>query len=291
MPGYVRGMTSADLARIAAALERLAPPPPAMADPLAHPAYLWTGGALVAARGFRPVPLPLLTGIDDQKQAVRANLARLAAGAAAHDMLLWGAKGMGKSALAKSAVADVQAAGGALALVEVAGDRLAATGDRAGLAALFALLEGVPRAFMLFIDDLGFAADSPAPRLLRALLDGGAEARPANVRLCVTTNRRHIVPRDLGAEAAAANPRDAADDQLALADRFGLSLGFHALDQDGYLAIVAAYCAANDLDFAADDALAFAIRRGARSGRVARHYVTELLGRAGRPEQAGFTDA
>ncbi|QHL90537.1 DUF815 domain-containing protein [Sphingomonas changnyeongensis] len=283
-------MTSAELARIAAALERLAPPPPAMADPLAHPAYLWTGATLVAARAFQPVPIDLLTGIDDQKQAVRTNLERLAAGAAAHDMLLWGARGMGKSALAKSAVAAVQAAGGALALVEVAGSEVARDGALAGLAALFAQLDGVPRSFLLFIDDLGFAADSPAPRRLRALLDGGAEARPANVRLCVTSNRRHIVPRDLAEEAAAANPRDAADDRLALADRFGLSLGFHALDQDGYLAIIAAYCAAHGLAFAADDALAFALQRGQRSGRVARHYVTDLLGRVGRPEQAGFAD-
>jgi predicted AAA+ superfamily ATPase len=266
-----------ELARIAAALERLTPPPPPSADPLTAPAYVWRGRALVAARHFAPVPLDLLTGIDAQKAAFLANVRRLAGGAAAHDVLLWGAKGTGKSALAKSAVAAVQAEGSDVALVDIAADRLDT------LPALFALLDPVPRAFLLFIDDLGFEAGGPETRMLRALLEGGAEARPANARLCVTSNRRHIVARDIAEQESAINARDVVDDRLALADRFGLSLGFHAIDQATYLAIVARYCATHDLAFDPADALAWAVQRGARSGRVAWSYVTELAGRAGRP--------
>jgi predicted AAA+ superfamily ATPase len=265
------------LARIAAALDRLAPPPPAPADPLAHPAYIWRGHALAAARHFAPLPLDLLAGIDAQKAAAVANVRRLAAGHAAHDVLLWGARGTGKSALVKSAIGAVQAEGGPVALVEIAGDALAT------LPALFALLEGRPRAYILFIDDLGFEEPgAAAPRLLRSMLEGGAEARPANTRLFVTANRRHIVARDIAEQDSAINPRDVIDDRLALSDRFGLSLGFHVVDQDGYLAMVAGYAARHDLPFDPADAIGWATQRGSRSGRVAWHYVVELAGRHGR---------
>ena len=259
------------LDRIAAALERLAPPPPPIADPLAYPAYLWRGGALTPARAWSPQPIGTLVGIDRQRDALLDDLRRLAAGHAAHDVLLWGARGSGKSALVKAAVAAVQAGGGALALVEVA--------DWADLPALFTLLAPVRRAFALFIDDLGF--DGPAEaRALRSLLEGGAEPRPANCRLLVTANRRHLLPREAVADAS--NPRDALDDQLALADRFGLSLGFHAADQDAYLAIVASYARAHALPFDPADALRWAAARGARSGRVAWQYLVDLAGREGR---------
>ena len=265
-----------ELARIAQALERLSPPPPAPADPRAHPAYLWRGEGLIAARHFAPLPLDLLTGIDAQKTALLENARRLARGAAAHDVLLWGAKGTGKSALVKSAVAQVRSEGLDLALVDVAADRLAT------LPRLFDLVVGAARAFILFIDDIGFEAGGPETRALRSLLEGGAEARPANARLHVTSNRRHIVARDLAEQESAINPRDVVDDRLALADRFGLSLGFHALDQDTFLAIVGRYTEAHGLAFDPADALLWATGRGARSGRVAWHYVTELAGRAGR---------
>lgn len=263
------------LRRIADALDRLAPPAPMPADPLAHPAYLWRGDVVQAARHFAPVPLALLTGIDAQKAAVRDNLARLAAGHAAHDALLWGARGTGKSALVKSAVADVQASGGALALIEVP------AGAIATLPRLFDVIDGVARGFALFIDDLGFDAASEG-RALRSMLEGGAEARPANARFLVTANRRHLLPRDIAEQESAINPRDVIDDQLALADRFGLSLGFHVLDQDGYLAIVSGYADQMGLAFDAQDAILWATQRGARSGRVAWHYIVELAGRAGK---------
>lgn len=261
------------LDRIAAALERLSPPAAPPADLDAHPAYRWQDGALVAARGFAALPLDRLLGVERQKAALLANVRRLAAGHAAQDVLLWGARGTGKSALVKSAVAAVQAEGGDLALVSVV--------DLARLPALFALLAPVPRAFALFVDDLGVDAPGEA-RALRSSLDGGAEPRPANVRLFVTANRRHLQPRDIAEQSSAVNPRDAADDHLALADRFGLSLGFHVVDQDGYLAIVRGYAEAHGLPFDEADALGWAATRGSRSGRVAWQYVVDLAGREGR---------
>ena len=262
------------LERIAAALERLSPPPPPAADPLRHAAYAWRSGVL-AASGLAAQPLDALVGIDRQKASLVDNLRRLAAGHAAHDVLLWGARGTGKSALVKAGVAAVQGGGGNLALVEVA--------QTEALPAVFAALGCIARAFAVFVDDLGFDSAGEA-RALRSMLEGGAEARPANVRLFVTSNRRHLLPRDIEEQSSAINPRDSIDDQLALADRFGLSLGFHALDQDGYLAIVGGYAGRLGLVFDAQDAVQWATRRGSRSGRVAWQYVVEIAGRAGRSE-------
>jgi predicted AAA+ superfamily ATPase len=178
-------------ARIAAALERLAPPAAPAADPMAHPAYIWRDGGLAAARAFTPLPLELLSGVDAQKGALVENARRLATGSAAHDVLLWGARGTGKSALVKATVGALQKNGLAIALIEIAGDRIET------LPRLFALIADRPRAFILFLDDLGFEDAGHGARLLRSMLEGGAEARPANARLHVTANRRHIVSRDL----------------------------------------------------------------------------------------------
>lgn len=262
------------LDRIAAALERLSPARLPMADAMAHPAYGWDGAVLSAVERFRPLAPDRLVGVDRQRAALTDNLHRLAAGAAAHDVLLWGARGTGKSALAKAAVGAVQSAGGALALIDVTAAAIPSLPD------LFRLIAAAPRAFALFIDDLGFDAPGEA-RAFRSMLEGGAAARPANARLIVTANRRHLMPRAFADEADAVNPRDAADDQLALADRFGLSLGFHAVDQDQYLAIVHAHAAALGLTPDPADALRWSVQRGARSGRVAWHYVVDLAGRSG----------
>jgi len=263
------------LARIADALERLSPPPAPAADPLAHPAYVWRGASLAATRAFAPLPLAMLHGVEAQRDALLDDFRRLAAGHAAQDVLLWGARGTGKSALVKSALAAVQAEGGNIALVE------AATAHLETLPELFALLATAPRSYAIFLDDLGFDAAGDA-RALRSLLEGGAEARPANARLVVTSNRRHLIPRDIAEQASAINPRDSIDDSLALADRFGLSLGFHAIDQETYVGIVRGYADAHGLAFDPAEAINWATRRGSRSGRVAWQYVVDLAGRSGK---------
>lgn len=266
------------LARIADALERLAPAAVPQTDWLAAPAYVWTGNTARAVERLDAPALVLLRGIDSQKERVVTNVGRLAAGHAAHDMLLWGSRGMGKSAVLRAAVraADV-AHPGRIALVQVAQEALA------GVTSLFAALGRVQRSFLVFIDDLGFdEEDGSGPRILRSWLEGGVEARPANVRLAVTSNRRAIVGRKMSEQDDPINPRDVVDERLALADRFGLSIGFHNCDQDAYLAIIGGYATEFGLEWDEGDALEWSRRRGARSGRVAWQYVNELAGRAGK---------
>ena len=270
------------LARITAALEQLAqnlsPTPLVQVDWTAAPAYAWTGSKARAIPAMEAPRLSLLRGIDRQKEAVTRNVERLAAGQAAHDMLLWGARGMGKSALIRSSVKAAQEAGGDIALIQVATDAVASLAD------LFVAIGATERNFLVYLDDLGFAdSDSAGPRHLRSWLDGGVEARPRNARLAVTSNRRAILPRHLDEQSDPINPRDAVDDQLALADRFGLSLGFHACSQDEFLAILRGYADEYGLGLDEAEALEWAKRRGARSGRVAWHFITELAGRAGKP--------
>jgi predicted AAA+ superfamily ATPase len=265
------------LTRIAAALERIAPAPPAPTDLGAHPAYRWDGKQLAPINAFTPIDYALLTGIDAQKQACLDNTRRLAQGHAAHDILLWGARGTGKSATVAACIGEVQKEGLPLALIEVATD------DLRSLAALFALLNDTVRPIVLYIDDLGFDGDFGADaRALRSLLQGGAASRRGNVRLYATSNRRHIVPRSMSEQDDPINMRDVVDDRLALSDRFGLSLGFHALDQDAYVAIVQGYAERFGLTFEAAAAIQWATQRGSRSGRVAWQYIVELAGRAGR---------
>jgi predicted AAA+ superfamily ATPase len=266
------------LSRIADALERLAPAAAAQTDWLAHPAYVWTGHAARAVDRLDAPDLALLRGIDTQKERVVTNVARLAAGHAAHDMLLWGSRGMGKSAVLRAAIRAADAAHpGRIALVQVAQEALS------GVSELFAALGKVERSFLVFIDDLGFEdGDGAGPRVLRSWLEGGVEARPANVRLAVTSNRRAIVGRSMSEQDDPINARDLVDEKLALADRFGLSVGFHNCDQDAYLAIIGGYAAEFGLEWEAHDALEWSRRRGARSGRVAWQYVNELAGRVGK---------
>ena len=270
------------LHRIADALDRLAPPPPPPVDLAAHPAYRWDGKLLSVVDAFEPVDYALLAGIDAQKQACLENTRRLARGHAAHDILLWGARGTGKSATVAACVGEVRKEGLPLALVEVATD------DLRSLATLFGLLRDAPRPIILYIDDLGFDGDFGADaRALRSLLQGGTAARGSTVRLYATSNRRHIVPRSMTEQDDPINARDVVDDRLALADRFGLSLGFHALDQDAYVAIVTRYAERYGLSFEPLAAIQWATQRGSRSGRVAWQYVVELAGRAGRTLDQG----
>lgn len=264
------------LERIARALERLAPPAPPETDWLAHPAYVWSGANARSVDPLDAPPLALIGGIDAQKAAVANNVNRLAHGAAAHDMLLWGARGMGKSALVRAAVrAAQQTHPGRIALVQAAPDETLAT--------LLTTLRRTDRQFLILLDDLGFDADdASSARRLRSWLEGGVEARPANVRLAVTSNRRAIVERHMAEQDDPINPRDVVDDRLALADRFGLSLGFHACSQGEYLGIIAGYAAHHALDWQTGDALAWSKQRGSRSGRVAWQFINELAGRVGK---------
>jgi len=264
------------LARIAEALERIAPPPLPPADLGAHAAYRWNGSAIEPIADFVAPDYDLLTGIDAQKAACLDNTRRLSASLPAHDVLLWGARGTGKSATVAACIGKVRSEGGGIGLVDFA------SSDLHSLPLLLGQLRGAERPFVLFLDDLGFdenfAGDA---RALRSILQGGATARGGLVRLYATSNRRHIVPRSLSEQNDPVNPRDVVDDKLALADRFGLSLGFHALDQDTYVGIVRAYATRFALPFDSAEAVQWATQRGSRSGRVAWQYIVELAGRTG----------
>lgn len=268
-------MNDAFLNRIAEALERLAPPAPPSADLTGAPAYIWDGRAIGQVEAFDPVDYDLLSGIDRQKEILLENTRRHAAGHAAHDVLLWGARGTGKSATVAAVVARLQREGQDIALLQCAIEELAS------LPRLFSLLRATTRPFILFLDDLGFDEGVGDARSLRSLLQGGTAARPGNVRLYVTSNRRHIVPRHLAEQDDPVNPRDVVDDKMALSDRFGLSLGFHAIDQQAYVDIVSGYANSLGISFDPLDAIQWATQRGSRSGRVAWQYVVELAGRNG----------
>ena len=268
-------MDPALLTRIADALDRLAPRSPAPVDPQTGDSFVWDSGRLRAVAAPAAQPLARFVGVDAQKAALLANTTRHANGLPAHDVLLWGSRGMGKSSLVRS-VHRVLADTG-LGLVQVARD------DIGSLPALFRQLAGVDRRFLVFADDLSFEADEHQYKALRSVLDGGIEARPETVRIVVTSNRRHLIAREhANAEAAAAiNARDLLDDRLALADRFGLSLGFHNCDQATYLAMVHGYAAAHGLAVDEAQAVAWALARGNRSGRVAWQFIQETAGATG----------
>ena len=262
------------LARIASALERLAPPPAKPAALDAAPAFLWR-----PAVGLEPVaapealPLDLILGVERQRDALVANTQRFAAGAPANNALLWGARGTGKSAIIKAVFATVRARAPSLKLIEIARE------DAVRLGGLLPALAPISERVILFIDDLSFEPSDDGLKALKPVLDGGVAGRPANVIIYATSNRRHLVARD----ARENTPddllwADAAEEKLALADRFGLWLGFHAIDQDLYLAIVHAYAerfslACPDLD---QRALAWSRLRGARSGRTAWQFILDL---------------
>jgi uncharacterized protein len=262
------------LLRIAEALERLSPQP-VQADATSGNWFVWSSSGLAAVPRPRVTPLALYAGVDVQRDTLAENARRHAAGLAAHDVLLWGARGMGKSSLVRAVHAGLVDGGADAALVQLAQPDLPQLPD------LFRHLAGVSRRFTVFLDDLSLDGDDGKAHALRSLLDGGVMARPDHVRLVVTSNRRNLVPRNQS-DTDPTNPRDAADDQLALADRFGLRLGFHACDQADYLAMCANYARAHGLTFDPAAALAWAAGRGARSGRVAWQFTVESAGAQGK---------
>lgn len=275
------------LTRIAEALERLAPQPcpaPDFSASDAAPAYVWHTGPdrLEPVAEVAHVDLSLLQGIDRSRDTLLANTRLFARGFAANNALLWGARGMGKSSLIKAVHAQLRDEGLPLVLVELAREDLPSVGR------LLALLAGAATTrFVLFCDDLSFSHDDQHYKSLKAVLDGGVAGRPTNVVLYATSNRRHLMPRDMieNERSSAINPAEAVEEKVSLSDRFGLWLGFHPCDQDQFLAMIEGYCRAYNLAYEPAELRAEAIEwqatRGARSGRVAWQFFTDFAGRRG----------
>ncbi|MFC3630875.1 ATP-binding protein [Paracoccus angustae] len=281
----MRDLSDTDaLARIAAALERLAPPPVAAASFAEAAAYVWhpDPDRLEPVETVSRVDLVQLIGIDRAKRILLDNTLQFARGFGANNALLWGARGMGKSSLVKAVHAEAVAQGLPLVLVEIARD------DLGSVARLLAILgRAADKRFLLFSDDLSFSHDDTQYKSLKAVLDGGISGRPANVILYATSNRRHLMPRDMidNERATAIHPGEAVEEKVSLSDRFGLWLGFHPCSQDEYLAMVRGYCDAYGLAIGDDalraEAIEWQATRGGRSGRVAWQFFTDLAGRHG----------
>jgi predicted AAA+ superfamily ATPase len=278
------------LGRIAAALERLSPGPASAADFRAADAFIWQadGHKLVPVPRVNRMELALLKGIDRMRDTLIENTERFARGLPANNALLWGARGMGKSSLVKAAHASVNAQGtklgkrpGALKLIEIHRE------DIESLPALMAMLREAPYRFIVFCDDLSFDGDDTSYKSLKAVLEGGIEGRPENVILYATSNRRHLMSRDMmeNERSTAINPGEAVEEKVSLSDRFGLWLGFHKCSQDEFLAMIDGYVRhfriAVDPDELRRDALEWSTTRGSRSGRVAWQFIQDLAGRKG----------
>ena len=276
-------MTDEPMLRIAQALERLAPAPLPAPDFGAASAFVWhtAPDRLEPVHTVSRIPLSLLVGVDQSRDTLLANTTQFAKGLPANNALLWGARGMGKSSLVKAIHADVQERHAHLKIVELQREDLPSVGR------LLNLLRGVKAQFILYCDDLSFSNDDTHYKSLKAVLDGGIEGRPDNVVLYATSNRRHLMPRDMieNERGSAINPGEAVEEKVSLSDRFGLWLGFHACDQDQYLSMIQGYCAAYGVTISPDDLRAQAIEwqatRGGRSGRVAWQFFSDLAGRSG----------
>jgi predicted AAA+ superfamily ATPase len=272
------------LERAVEAIERLAPPPPGDASLLEADAFVWHADAsrLESVNRVNRLPLELLKGIERQAAILLDNTRRFAAGLPANNALLWGARGTGKSSLVKAVHERVNAQGGTLALVEVHRE------DIATLPRLLARLGEAQRRCLVFCDDLSFDGRDTTYKSLKALLEGGIEGRPDNVLFYATSNRRHLMPREMieNERSTAINPAESVEEKVSLSDRFGLWLGFHGLDQPTYLSIVEGYAEYFHLPLERDalrsEATAWAAGRGARSGRVAWQYIQDLAGRSTR---------
>ena len=278
------------LARIAAALERLSPPPPEKPDFSQADAFVWRAESqkLAPVQKVSRVELRLLRGVDFLRDQLLGNTERFARGLPANNVLLWGARGMGKSSLVKAAHADVNArlVGSpgfvGLKLIEIHRE------DIETLPALMGYLRDAPFSFIVFCDDLSFDGGDASYKSLKAALEGGVEGRPANVLFYATSNRRHLLPRDMvdNERSTAINPGEAVEEKVSLSDRFGLWLGFHKCSQDDYLAMVFAYAKHYGLEAPDEqiraESLEWAITRASRSGRAAFQYIQDLAGRLGK---------
>lgn len=271
------------LDRIADALERLSPPPATAPDFDAAYGFVWH----VDPDRLEPVPfidrihISMLVGVDQVRDTLLDNTNRFARGVPANNALLWGARGMGKSSLVKAVHADVASLYKDLKIVEVQREDLPSIGR------CLDLLRGSDKRFILFCDDLSFDHDDSHYKSLKAVLDGGIEGRPDNVVLYATSNRRHLMPRDMteNEEQVAITAGEAVEEKVSLSDRFGLWLGVHSCDQDQYLAMIRGYCDSVGLEISDEDlhaqAIEWQVTRGSRSGRVAWQFFVDLAGRHG----------
>ena len=281
---HTAGDVPALLARIADALDRLAPPPPGAPDLSGAEAFVWDPG-----RGrLQPVPavnrveIGLLQGIDRQKATLLGNTERFARGLPANNAMLWGARGMGKSSLVKAVHAAANVGHpGRLALIEIHRE------DIRTLPELLNALRAQPQRCLILCDDLSFEREDADYKALKSVLDGGIEGRPANVLFYATSNRRHLMPRDMidNERATAINPGEATEEKVSLSDRFGLWIGFHSCDQDSFFAMVEGYARDMGLQVGPErlraEAVEWSVTRGARSGRVAWQFIQDLAGRLG----------
>jgi len=279
------------LDRLAAALERLAPRAPEKPDFNAAEAFVWNAEdqRFVPVPAVNRVPLQLLKGVENVAPQLVENTERFALGLPANNALLWGARGMGKSSLVKAAHADVRQrlagklsqAGGDLKLVEIHREEIAS------LPQCLALMRQSADRFIVFCDDLSFDKDDTAYKSLKAVLEGGVEGRPENVIFYATSNRRHLMPREMveNERSTAINPSEAVEEKVSLSDRFGLWLGFHNGSQDQYLDMVRSYAKHYNFNLPdaelVRDALEWSVTRGGRSGRVAWQFTQHLAGKLG----------
>ena len=274
------------LDRLIEAVSRLAPAPAPATDLGAADCFVWQAdpGYLEPVRKVNRVEIGLIRGVDRVRDILVDNTERFASGFAANNVLLWGARGMGKSSLVKAAHAEINASREQkLKLIEIHRE------DIDTLPRLMALLKAAPYRFILFCDDLSFDHDDTSYKSLKAALEGGVEGRPQNVIFYATSNRRHLLPRDMidNERSTAINPGEAIEEKISLSDRFGLWLGFHKCSQDDYLAMVDGYVRhyglAVDAETLRAEALEWATTRGSRSGRVAWQFTQDLAGRLGKP--------
>ncbi|MHB1302424.1 MAG: ATP-binding protein [Acidiphilium sp.] len=277
------------LARIAEALDRLAPKPPAPASLAGSDAFVWHPArrALEPVEKVARVDITLLQGVERQKTILLDNTLRFAQGLPANNAMLWGARGMGKSSLVKAAHAAANAAHpGSLALVEIHREDIATLPD------LLDILRPQPRQCLIFCDDLSFEREDADYKALKSVLDGGIKGRPNNVLFYATSNRRHLMPRDMieNERSTAISPSEATEEKVSLSDRFGIWIGFHNCDQPTFFAMVDAYAAEFGLDIGPEalhaEAVEWSVTRGARSGRVAWQFINDLAGRLGRKTAA-----
>ncbi len=277
------------LERLAAALERMAPPAPAPADFATAEAFVWQADppAFIPVAQVNRQPLALLKGIELASDQLLENTRRFARGLPANNALLWGARGMGKSSLVKAAHAEVNRdlakskAIFALKLIEIHRE------DIDSLPVCLGFMRASPHRFIVFCDDLSFDHDDTSYKSLKAVLEGGIEGRPENVLFYATSNRRHLMPRDMmeNERSTAINPSEAVEEKVSLSDRFGLWLGFHNGTQDQYIEMVRGYATYHRIKIADGDlvreALEWSMTRGGRSGRVAWQFIQDLAGRCG----------